>query len=79
MKINNPASCEVQSVIWFLSAKGDDASIIHCELSEICGPTVMSEGTVCLMKAVQMFMMKKGSEMPSVQTNDLVEQANAQF
>jgi hypothetical protein len=45
--IDNPASCEICTVIIrFLHAKDMSAVEIHCELCTVYGQNVMSEGTV---------------------------------
>lgn len=44
--IENPAKCEVRSVIRFLCAKNHSAAEIHRELCAVYGPNIMSEGVV---------------------------------
>jgi hypothetical protein len=44
--IENPASFEIQAVIWFLNAKILTAAEIHQRLCGVYGPSVMSEGKV---------------------------------
>jgi hypothetical protein len=44
--IDNPASCEILSVVCFLHAKNMSAVEIHHELLAVYGQNVMSEGTV---------------------------------
>jgi hypothetical protein len=44
--IDNPASCEICTVIRFLQAKNMSAAEIHRELCMVYGQYVMSEGTV---------------------------------
>jgi hypothetical protein len=44
--IDNPACCEICSVICFHQAKNLSAVEIHCELWAVYGQNVMSEGTV---------------------------------
>jgi len=44
--INNPASCEVRSVIRFLLARNNNAAEIHRQFCEVYGPSVMSESEV---------------------------------
>lgn len=76
--IQNPAKCEVRSVIRFLNAKGQNAADIHRELCAIYGPTVMSEGKVrqwCreFREGRSNVHDDERSGRPSVQTDDLVE------
>jgi hypothetical protein len=44
--IDNPASCEIQTVIHFFLAKDMSAMEIHCELCAAYSRNVMNEGTV---------------------------------
>jgi hypothetical protein len=44
--IDNPASCEIHAVIFFLHAKNMSAVEIHHELCMVYSQNVMSEGTV---------------------------------
>jgi hypothetical protein len=44
--IDNPASCEICTVIHLLHAKNMSAAEIHCELFMVYGQNVMNEGTV---------------------------------
>jgi hypothetical protein len=44
--IDNPASCEIHTVIRFLHAKTMNAAAIHRELCAVCGQNVMSEGNL---------------------------------
>jgi hypothetical protein len=45
--IDNPASCEIRSVIRFLDAKITSAAEIHRELcAAVYGQNIMSQGTV---------------------------------
>jgi hypothetical protein len=44
--IDNPASCEIPSVIRFLHAENMSAAVIHRELCEVDGQNVMNEETV---------------------------------
>lgn len=79
--IQNPAKCEVRSVIRFLNAKGQNAADIHRELCAIYGPTVMSEGKVrqwCreFREGRSNVHDDERSGRPSVQTDDLVERVN---
>ncbi|XP_067127515.1 histone-lysine N-methyltransferase SETMAR-like [Centruroides vittatus] len=61
--IENPADCEVRAVIRFLSAKGSKAAEIHCQISEVYGESVMSDG-----------MERSGQ--PSVIIDDLIEEVD---
>jgi hypothetical protein len=62
--INNPISCEVRAVIWFLHAKQISAADIHHELCVVYGPNIMSAGSVsgveCSEMVGQMFTMMSG-------------------
>ena len=42
--IENPADCEIRSVIRFLNAKDVKAAKIHRQISEVYGENIMSEG-----------------------------------
>jgi hypothetical protein len=44
--IDNPASCEIRTIIRFLHAKNMSATEIHHELYRFYGKNVMSEGTI---------------------------------
>ena len=44
--IENPAGCEICSVIRYLSAKGEKAVEIHCNICEVHGQNIMSDGMV---------------------------------
>jgi hypothetical protein len=44
--IDNPASCEIPSVIRILHAKNTSAAEIHHELCAVYGQNIMSERTV---------------------------------
>ena len=44
--IVSPASCEIRSVIRFLSAEGNSAAEIHRRLCRVYGDGVMSDGSV---------------------------------
>jgi hypothetical protein len=35
--IQSPAKCEVRSIIWFLSAKGEHRAEIHNQIIAVCG------------------------------------------
>ena len=45
--IEDPANCEICSVIRYLSAKGVKAVGIHCNTCEVYGQNIMSDGMVC--------------------------------
>jgi hypothetical protein len=51
--IDNPASCEICAVIFFLHAKNMSSVKIHHELCLAYGQNVMSEGTVTLVLNIQ--------------------------
>ena len=42
----NPADCETRSVIHYLSAKRVKAVEIHCNICEVYGQNIMSDGMV---------------------------------
>ena len=44
--IENPAACEICSVIRYLSAKNMQAVELHCNICEVYGQNIMS-GMVC--------------------------------
>ena len=44
--IENPADCEICSVIHYLSAKGVKAVEIHRNICEVYGQDIMSDGMV---------------------------------
>jgi hypothetical protein len=46
MKIENPASCEIRSVIKFLNAKNVRPAEIYWQVCEVYGENVMSDGMV---------------------------------
>ncbi|GFT76564.1 HTH_48 domain-containing protein [Trichonephila clavipes] len=75
--IDQPADCEIRSVIQFLTAKNVSVAEIHRQISDVYGPNVMSSSKV--RKWVRAF--KDGrenvhdephSDRPSVITDDLV-------
>lgn len=75
--IDQPADCEIRSVIRFLTARNVSAAEIHLQISEVYGPNAMSDSKV--RKWVRAF--KDGREnvhdeprsgRPSVITEDLV-------
>ncbi|GFW25318.1 histone-lysine N-methyltransferase SETMAR [Trichonephila clavipes] len=76
--IDQPADCEIRSVIRFLTAKNVSAAEIHRQISDVYGPNAMSSSKV--HKWVRAF--KDGrenvhdeprSDRPSVITDDLVK------
>jgi hypothetical protein len=44
--IENHADSEIRSVIRYLSAKGVKAVVIHCNICEVYGQNIMSDGMV---------------------------------
>jgi hypothetical protein len=76
--IDNPASCEIHTVIHFLHAKNMSAAEIHCELYAVYDQNIMNEGTVrqwCRMFKVGRTNVhnEKRSGPPSVVSDDLVQ------
>jgi transposase len=76
--IDNPASCELHTVIRFFHAKNMSAAEIHRELCALYGQNVMSEGIV--RKWCRMFKdgrtnvhHEERSGQPSVVSDDLVQ------
>jgi hypothetical protein len=57
-KIENPGTCKVQPVIWFLKAKNFRPAGIHRQITEVYGESAMNEGNV--RKWCRLF---KGSRM----------------
>ena len=45
-KIENPAACEMRSVIRFLNAKNMTPAEIHRQLCDVCGEHAMSSSAV---------------------------------
>ena len=45
--IENPANCEIRSIIRYLSAKSVTALEIHRNICEGYGQNIMSDGMVC--------------------------------
>ncbi|GFX12532.1 uncharacterized protein TNCV_3156531 [Trichonephila clavipes] len=75
--IDQPADCEIRSVIRFLTAKNVSAAEIHRQISDVYGPNAMSSSKV--RKWVRAFMDGREnvhdeprSGRPSVITDDLV-------
>ena len=60
--IENPADCEIRSVIRYLSAKGVKVVEIHRNMCEVYGQNIMSDGMVhkwlVLKMAERMFMTR---------------------
>ena len=46
-KIENPAACEMRSVIRFFNAKNMKPAEIHCQLCDVYGEHAMSNSMVC--------------------------------
>ena len=77
----NPADCEIRSVIRYLKAKGVKAVEIHRNICEVYGQTIMSDGMV--RKWVRVFKDgrknvhdEERSGRPSVIINDLLQKFN---
>ncbi|KAL0268851.1 UNVERIFIED_CONTAM: hypothetical protein PYX00_010659 [Menopon gallinae] len=80
--ITNCSSCEIRSVIRFLTARGYNAAEIHRQLCETYGPNVMSDGKVrqwCreFKEGRSNVHDEQRSGRRSVRTDDLVERVNA--
>ena len=65
-KIQNPAACEMRSVILFLNAKNMTPAVIHrhlCDVYEEHAVMVQwyGDGCDCLMKDAKMCMMIRGA------------------
>jgi hypothetical protein len=78
-KIDNPADCEVRSVIRFLNAQNVRAIDIHRQLTTVHGEGVMNESSV--RKRCRMFnegrtnvRVEERSGRPSLITDDLIIQ-----
>jgi len=76
-KTENPAACEMRSVIRFLNAKNMTPAEIHCQLCDVNGEHAMSSSVV--QRWVQLFNEGCGnvhddprSSRPSVVNEDLV-------
>jgi transposase len=83
-KIDNPADCEVRSVIRFLNAQNVRTIDIHRQLTAVYGEGVMSESSV--RKWCRMFNEGRtnvhdeaGSGCPSLITEDLKKQIDEQI
>ncbi|GFW30411.1 HTH_48 domain-containing protein [Trichonephila clavipes] len=70
--IEQPADCEIRSVIWSLTAKNVSVAKIHRQISDVYGPNAMSSSKV--RKWVRAFMDGRENvhDEPSVITDDLV-------
>jgi hypothetical protein len=77
--IDNPASCEIRSVIRFLHNTSMSAAEIHLELCAVCCQNIMSEGTVRQWR--RMFKRWAGEVVgwPSVVNDDLVQSVDKIF
>lgn len=80
--ITNCSSCEIRSVIRFLTARGYNAAEIHRQLCETYGPNAMSDGKVrqwCreFKEGRSNVHDEQRSGRRSVRTDDLVERVNA--
>jgi transposase len=80
--IENPATCEVRSVIRFLNAKNVRPAEIHRQIVEVYGEGVMNEGNV--RKWCRLFIEgrtnvhdEERSGRPSLVTDDLRKDVNA--
>jgi transposase len=83
-KIDNPADCEVRSVIRFLNAQNVRAIDIHRQLTAVYGEGVMKESSV--RKWCRMFNEgrtnvhdEERSGRPCLNTEDLKEQIDKQI
>jgi hypothetical protein len=83
--IDNPASCEIRTVISFPHVKNMGAAEIHRELcAAVCGQNVMSEGTA--RKWCRVFKDERAnvrdeerSCRPTVVSDDLVQSVDQQI
>jgi hypothetical protein len=80
MKIENPAGCEIRSVIKFLNAKNVCPAKIDWQVCEVYGENAMSDGMVrrwCRMFSEgRMNVHDDRSDRPSLVTSDLLDQVN---
>jgi transposase len=80
MKIKNPASCEIRSVIKFLIARNVRLAEIYRQVCEVHGENVMSDGMVrrwCRMFSEGRTNVNDDrSGRPSLVTADLLDQVN---
>jgi hypothetical protein len=81
MKIENPASCEIRSVITFLNAKNVRSAEIYRQVCEVYGENATSDGMV--RRCCRMFNEGRmnvhdddRSGRPSLVTADLFDQVN---
>ena len=79
--IENPAGCEIHSVIHYLSAKGVKAVETHRKICEVYGQNIMSDGKV--WKWVRAFKNgrknvhdEERSGRPSVTSDDLLQKVD---
>jgi hypothetical protein len=57
MKIENPASCEIRSVMRFFNAKNVCQAEIYRHVCEVYGENAMSDGVGCSVKGGRMSTM----------------------
>jgi hypothetical protein len=80
MKIKNPVSCEIWSVIKFLNAKNVRPAEIYWQVCEVCGENAMSDGMVrwCRMFSEGRTNVHDDvrSGRPSLVTANLLDQVN---
>jgi methyl coenzyme M reductase gamma subunit len=79
MKIENPASCELRSVIKFLNTKNVRPAEIYRQVCEVYGENVMSDGMVrwCMMFSEgRTNVHDDRSGRPSLVNADLLDQVN---
>jgi hypothetical protein len=81
MKIENPASCDIRSVIKFLNSKNIRLAQIYRQVCEVYGENAMSDGIV--RRWCRMFSEGRTnvhdddrSGRPSLVTADLLDQVN---
>jgi hypothetical protein len=81
MKIRNPASCEIRSVIKFLNAKNIRPAEIYRQVCEVCGENAMSD--IMVRRWCRMFSEERTnvhdndrSGCPFLVTADLLDQVN---
>jgi predicted transcriptional regulator len=79
--VDNPASCEICTVICFLHTKNVNAMEIYCELCVVYSQNVKSEETVrqwCRMFKDEQTNVhnEERSHRPSVVSDDLVQNAD---
>jgi hypothetical protein len=84
VKDEDPATCEVQTVIGLLNTKNVHLAEIHRQIVEVYGKNAMNEGNVrkwCwLFKEGRTNVHdKEQSGKPSVVTDNLKEKVNAKF